>query len=54
MTYRVTILALGFSLGKLMFGSSVRTPLGKPVECIVDYNDFKDRDFEQKQLEKAT
>ena len=36
-----------------MFGRSVRTPLGKPVECIVDYDDFEDRDFEQKQLEKA-
>ena len=53
MAYRVTPLALGYSPSELMFGRSVRTPLGKPVECIVDYDDFEDRDFEQKQLEKA-
>ena len=52
MAYRTTPLATGYSPSELMYGRSVRTPLGKPVDREVDYDDFEIKDFEQKQLEK--
>ena len=52
MAYRPTPLAAGNSPSELIYGRSVRTPLGKPVDWVVDYDDFKNKDFEQKQLKK--
>jgi hypothetical protein len=53
MSYRTTPLATGYSPSELMFGRSVRTPLGKPVDCVVDYDEFERNDLEQRQLAKS-
>ena len=36
-----------------MYGRSVRTPLGKSVDWVVDYDDFENKGFEQRQFEKV-
>ena len=46
MAHMVTPLALG----KLMFSRTVWTSLDKPVDSIVNYNNFENRDLEQKTI----
>ena len=52
LAYRTTPLATGYSPSELLYGRSVRTPLGKPVDCVVDYEEFEARELEQKRVGK--
>ena len=52
MAYRTTPLATGYSPSELLYVRSVRTPLEKPVDCVIDYEEFEARELEQKQVRK--
>ena len=52
MAYRTTPLATGYSPSELLYGHSLWTPLAKPIDCVVDYEEFKARELEQKQVGK--
>ena len=54
LAYRATPMAEGYSPGELMFGRSLRTPLGKPNDIQVDYQEFERIavDMKNKQIQR--